>query len=65
MIEFAILSCQMRVMGKSGIWAQTHCASIMNLCFANRAFVSTISFGPPNLVGLDDPFCSTVDRVSH
>ena len=61
----AVLSCHMRVVGKPGLGAQTHRTPIMNLGFANRAFISAVSIRPPNLVGLDDALRSPVDRILH
>ena len=65
MIEVAVLSCRMSVMSKSRFRAQTHRTPIVDLGFANRTFVNTVSLRPPNLLSLDDALRSPVDRILH
>ncbi len=65
MIEVAVLSCHMRIVGKPRLRAQTNCTPIMDLDFATRAFMRAVSIRPPNLVGLDDALRSPVDRILH
>jgi hypothetical protein len=55
----------MRIVGKPRLRAQTHRTPIVNLGFANRAFIGAASIRPPNLVGWDDALRSPVDGILH